>query len=307
MSDETGKPRHLGRGLAALFGDDTEDYANLDKVRLSKSVPIDQIQPNPDQPRRHFDDEALSDLVDSIRQQGLIQPIVVRRIGDSPNSYEIVAGERRWRAAQRARLHEVPVTVKELSDMEALEIALVENIHREDLSPLEEADGYRRLMEEFGHTQEVLAKALGKSRSHIANMTRLLTLPSEVKRMIEEGDLSAGHARALIGADDPVALAKLVVRKGLNVRQTEKLAHADKPAAAAPAGAREPAAKDPNTAALENDLSSLLGMVVEIRQKRDGGMLTIRYQSLEQLDDVLQRLTHAGGPDHGPEEEIVEI
>ncbi len=305
MTDEDSKRRHLGRGLAALFGDETEDYANLDRVRESKSVPIDQIQPNPNQPRRHFDDESLSDLVASIRQQGVIQPIVVRRVGDSPNTFEIVAGERRWRAAQRARLHEVPVTVKDLTDMEALEIALVENIHREDLSPLEEADGYRRLMEEFGHTQEVLAKVLGKSRSHIANMTRLLTLPDEVKRMIEDGTLSAGHARALIGAADPVALAELVVRKGLNVRQTEKLAQADKPATAS---TKRPAApKDPNTAALESDLSSLLGMSVEIRQKRDGGTLSIRYQSLEQLDDVLQRLTQSGGPDSDYEEEIVEI
>jgi len=305
MTEDDSQRRHLGRGLAALFGDESEDYANLDKVRLSKSVPIDHIQPNLHQPRRHFDDESLSDLVASIRQQGVIQPIVVRRVGDTPNAYEIVAGERRWRAAQRARLHEVPVTVKELSDMEALEIALVENIHREDLSPLEEADGYRRLMEEFGHTQEVLAKALGKSRSHIANMTRLLTLPDEVKRMIEDGSLSAGHARALIGAADPVALAKLVVRKGLNVRQTEKLAQADKPVAA-PAR-RAPAAKDPNTAALENDLSTLLGMSVEIKQKRDGGTLSIRYENLEQLDDVLQRLTQSGGPGPDFEEEIVEI
>jgi len=305
MTEDDSQRRHLGRGLAALFGDESEDYANLDKVRLSKSVPIDHIQPNPHQPRRHFDDESLSDLVASIRQQGVIQPIVVRRIGDTPNAYEIVAGERRWRAAQRARLHDVPVTVKELSDMEALEIALVENIHREDLSPLEEADGYRRLMEEFGHTQEVLAKALGKSRSHIANMTRLLTLPDEVKRMIEDRSLSAGHARALIGSADPVALAKLVVRKGLNVRQTEKLAQADKPVAA-PAR-RTPAAKDPNTAALENDLSTLLGMSVEIKQKRDGGTLSIRYENLEQLDDVLQRLTQAGGPGPDIEEEIVEI
>jgi len=305
MTDDDSKRRHLGRGLAALFGDENEDYANLDKVRESKTVPIDHVQPNPTQPRRHFDDDSLSDLVASIRQQGVIQPIVVRRIGDAPNTFEIVAGERRWRAAQRARLHEVPVTVKDLTDMESLEIALVENIHREDLSPLEEADGYRRLMEEFGHTQEVLAKALGKSRSHIANMTRLLSLPDEVKRMIEDGSLSAGHARALIGAADPVELAKIVVHKGLNVRQAEKLAQTDKPAAVPE---RRPAApKDPNTAALENDLSSLLGMTVEIKQKRDGGTLSIRYQSLEQLDDVLQRLTQSGGPGPDMEEEIVEI
>lgn len=307
MTAEDKKQRHLGRGLAALFGDESEDYASLDKVRLSKLVAIDQIQPNPDQPRRHFDDDALADLVDSIRQQGVIQPIVVRRAGDAPNRFEIVAGERRWRAAQRAKLHEVPVIVKELTDLETLEIALVENIHREDLTPLEEAEGYRRLMEEFGHTQDVLAKALGKSRSHIANMTRLLGLPTEVKRLIEDGSLSAGHARALIGAPDPVALAQQVVRQGLNVRQTEKLAQSDKPPSRKTAAPKAPAEKDPNTASLERDLSNHLGMAVHIAQKRDGGTLSIKYKTLEQLDDVLQRLTQGVGSGPDDQEEIVEI
>jgi len=311
MNAEDPKRRNLGRGLAALFGDENEDYASLDKVRLSKMVPIEHVRPNAGQPRKQFSEDSLQDLEHSIREQGVIQPIVVRRIENEPNVFEIVAGERRWRAAQRAQLHEVPVIIKELSDLEALEVALVENIHRDDLTPLEEAEGYRRLMEEFGHTQEVLANAVGKSRSHVANTVRLLGLPDDVKSLIGEGSLSAGHARALLGSDNPTGLAQEVVRKALNVRQTERLVKSakqtnDERAHKAPT----PSAKDPNTSALERDLSHHLGMAVSISTRRDGGSLTIRYQSLEQLDDILQRLSHVpdGAPvSDDPEEEIVEI
>lgn len=291
--EESGK-RSLGRGLSALLGAENEDYASLDRVRLSKMVPIELVHPGPFQPRHNFDDAQLQALSDSIRQNGILQPILVRRHPQTPNAYEIVAGERRWRAAQLAQLHEVPIVIRELGDREALELALVENVQRQDLSPLEEAEGYRRLLDEFGNTQEDLAKRVGKSRSHIANTLRLLNLPDSVKALLEEGKLTAGHARALLNAADPAAIAKEVVTKGLNVRQTERLVqNGRKPSARTSAAAAAPShpAKDPDTVALERDLSALLGLKVTISFQGQGGSLTIHYQTLEQLDDVLQRLS----------------
>lgn len=292
------KRKGLGRGLSSLLGEDAAP-----SVAATRTLPVEFLQPGKYQPRRHFDDEAMQALVSSIRQQGVVQPLLVREIGSG--RYEIIAGERRWRAAQQAQLHDVPVVVRDMSDREALEIALVENIQRQDLSPLEEAEAYKRLMEEFQHTQEALAQSVGKSRSHIANMLRLLALPASVHMLIESGALSAGHARALVNAPDPAALAHEVVAKGLSVRETERLAQRakGKDGAAATRGARPGGlgnragapvlAKDADTAALERDLTMLLGLKVSISFAGRGGALTIQYDTLEQLDDVIQRLNGA--------------
>lgn len=293
MADE--KRKNLGRGLSALLGEDTQDYAQLDRLRASKAVPIEFIQPGKYQPRHRVDDEALKDLTQSIAEKGILQPILVRRKDGQANVYEIIAGERRWRAAQRAGLHEVPVVIKDLTDQETLEIALVENLQRQDLTPLEEAEGYRRLMDEFSHTQEKLSQAVGKSRSHVANMMRLLSLPDPVKELMQTGQLTAGHARALLSAPNPIVLAREIVAKGLNVRQAEALAQGRpnaKPAAATP---HAPVKKDADTLALERDLAALLGLKVEIRFHGGGGTLSIHYTSLDQLDDILNRLSQ-GGP-----------
>ncbi len=292
---DTGKRTGLGRGLAALFGEDTEDYASLDKVRSAKTVPVEQLHPNQFQPRQIFNPEPMETLAASIAASGILQPILVRRHPSKPAEFEIVAGERRWRAAQMAKLHEVPVVIRDLSDAQALEFALVENVQRQDLSPIEEAEGYFRLIEGFKHTQEALAQVIGKSRSHIANTLRLLNLPDPVQDMVAEGKLSAGHARALLGAEDPLALAKAVIAKGLNVRQTESLvqnARARPPATGRPAKPKPAPArpKDADTLALERDLTALLGLKVTIEFEGKGGLLTIQYQTLEQLDDVLHRL-----------------
>jgi ParB family chromosome partitioning protein len=291
VSDEDPKSRQqLGRGLSALFGEDKEDYASLDAVRQAKNVPIEFLRPNRFQPRRVFDEEEIESLVASIAEHGVLQPILVRRDPNNSNAYEIVAGERRWRAAQKAKLHEVPVLIKELDDQHALEIAIVENVQRQNLNPIEEGEGYRRLIEEFGNRQEDLAKIIGKSRSHIANTMRLLTLPDEVRGLVETGQISAGHARALIGSDNPGELAKSIVKKGLNVRQTERLVK--KTSATGPkATRRAPAEKDPDTVILEHDLSNLLGLKVTFNLHGDGGELIIHYDSIDQLDDVLHRLT----------------
>ncbi len=294
---QTGR-QNLGRGLAALFGEETQaaDNAELDRIRPLKMVPIEFLRPGRFQPRHNFDPVQIQSLVDSVREKGILQPILVRRLPNEPNAYEIVAGERRWRAAQVAQLHEVPVTIRDLADREALEIALVENIQRENLNAMEEAEGYRRLLEEFQHTQEDLAKAVGKSRSHVANMMRLLSLPNAVRAMVEAGDLSAGHARALIGVDNAEAIARDVVKQGLNVRQTEKLIQAGRsPAKPAKATPPPPPAKDTNTLALERDLSNLLGLKVSISFRGGAGELTVHYQTLDQLDDVLRRLKKQPG------------
>lgn len=285
---EEGKRKQLGRGLSALFGDEGADYAELDRVRVSKPVPIEYLQPGRFQPRRHFDETEIEGLVDSIRANGILQPILVRRLPESPDRFEIVAGERRWRAAQKAALHEVPVIVKELADGDALEIALVENLQRQDLAPLEEAEAYRRLMEEFGHTQEDVARVLGKSRSHIANTVRLLELPQAVKSLLEEGKLSAGHARALLGAPEAEKLAHQIVSRGLNVRQTEHLARGEKEE-----GRRKAPPKDADTRALEAEVSNLLGLKVTINHRGAGGVVMIGYHTLEQLDELLRRLSQA--------------
>ncbi|MEE8562178.1 MAG: ParB/RepB/Spo0J family partition protein [Alphaproteobacteria bacterium] len=300
MTEESSQPhrgqRNLGRGLAALFGED-DGAAALAAVR---SVPVGQLRPGPVQPRRNFDDEALQALVQSVREKGVLQPLLVRRAVGGVESFEIIAGERRWRAAQLAQLHEVPVVVREMDNSEALEVALVENIQRQDLTPLEEAEGYRRLIDEFSHSQNELGRVVGKSRPHIANMLRLLGLPEQVKQMLDDGALSAGHARALLGSDDPVGLARKVVRRGLNVRQTERLVARARSQGGAAAGGRRgnrgSPGKDADTLALESDLSARLGLKVTISLKGEAGDITIHFQDLEQLDDVAHRLKRAPVP-----------
>lgn len=278
-----GRRRGLGMGLSALLGH-AADVAGAEGVRM---VPIEFLHPAPYQPRRHFGEDELAALTESIRAKGVLQPLLVRRLAEGSGQYEIVAGERRWRAAQRAGCHEVPVVAYALSDREALEVALLENVQRQDLSPLEEGEGYRRLIDEFGHTQEELARILGKSRSHIANLIRLLGLPQPVRALVERGELSAGHARALLGANDPARLAAEVVARGLNVRQTEALVRNRRQTSRVPS-ARP---RDADTAALERDLSRRLGLPVRVKARRQGGTLSIAYRSLEQLDDLIRRLS----------------
>lgn len=278
--------RGLGMGLSALLGSGAESWSGP-AAGAARTVPVEFLRPSPFQPRRTFGEDDLEALTASIRARGVMQPLLVRCSSDGDgDGFEIVAGERRWRAAQRAGLHELPVVVLQLSDREALEVALIENVQRQDLSPLEEADGYRRLIDEFGHTQEALASALGKSRSHLANLLRLLGLPETLRRMLEAGELSAGHARALLTAPDPLRLAKAVVARGLNVRQTERLVQADVRKPARRAGK----SKDPNTLALERDLASRLGLDVTISPKGSGGSLTIAYHTFDQLDNLIRRL-----------------
>jgi ParB family chromosome partitioning protein len=286
------KPRPgLGRGLSSLLGDNVreEPIAGTPEANSGiRMLPVSSLVPDPNQPRRHFDEEALANLADSIAARGLIQPIFVRPHG---HSYQIVAGERRWRAAQRARLHEVPVVVRELSDVETLEIALIENIQRQDLNAIEEAEGYARLIGEFGHTQEVLGKIVHKSRSHVANLLRLLDLPPAVREMVVQGIIDMGHARALLGAPDPEALAREVAAKDLSVRDTEKLARAAKPANARRGGDGEMSGRDADIAALERQLGDVLGLNVKVSYGAKGGTLTLSYSTLDQLDMVCQRLS----------------
>ncbi len=305
------KRSQLGRGLSALLGEDSGDYTELDKLRVSRLVPIEFIHPGPYQPRHGVDDEQIQSLAQSIRDKGILQPLLVRRHPEHANAFEIVAGERRWRAAQQAQVHEIPVVVRDFSDSEVLEIALVENLQRQDLSPLEEAEGYSRLIKEFSHTQANLARAVGKSRSYVANMMRLLGLPDSVKELVNGGALTAGHARALLNAENPDILARQVVRQGLNVRQTEKLAQTKGVRARV---RRKAAEKDADTLSLERDLTNLLGLKVEIRFRGVGGSLIIHYRSLDQLDDILHRLSHetrGAGPadsasEHGVEPDFTE-
>ena len=277
------KRASLGRGLAALFGETgARPLADIGSARV---VPIETIRPSPFQPRRHFGEEELEGLAQSIREKGIVQPLLVRPTEDEAADFELVAGERRWRAAQRAGLHEVPIVVRPLGDSEVLEIALVENLQREDLSPLEEAEAYSRLLKDFGRSQGELATSVGKSRSHVANTVRLLSLPPPVRRQVEDGALSAGHARALLAAPDPAALAGEVVRRGLNVRATEALVRRR---AAQPA--RRPKPPDTDTVALEAELATMLGLRVSLNAKGRGGSLTLHYTSLDQLDRVLTLL-----------------
>jgi ParB family transcriptional regulator, chromosome partitioning protein len=276
--------RPLGRGLAALFGE--ADAGATAQFVTQRRVPIEQIRPGRFQPRQRLSEAELDALAQSIREKGILQPLLVRPLAGEEADFELVAGERRWRAAQRVGLHEVPVIVRPMADSEALEIALVENLQREDLSPLEEAEAYSRLMDEFGRTQANLAEAVGKSRSHVANMVRLLSLPEPVRRRLSEGELTAGHARALLAAPDPAALAEEVVRRGLNVRATERLVQRR---ADAPPKARRPT-RDTDTATLEHELSAHLGLRVMIEQRTRGGALTVHYATLDQLDRVLRLL-----------------
>ncbi len=282
------KQRRLGRGLAALIGDDTTEEAIVQDVRSLRHVPIELIEPNPNNPRKIFKEQELEDLTRSLREKGMLQPLLVRPKPDQ-RSFEIIAGERRWRAAQRAGLHDLPVLIRELTDGEALEIALVENIQRSDLNPIEEARGYAQLIEQFGYTQQKLAEAVGKSRSHIANTLRLLALPSEVQRRLEEGELTAGHARTLIAKSDPVAVADQIVRLGLTVRDAERLSREG----GSETLSAEPAQKSPDIRALEAELEEHLGLRVDIADGRRGGRLVIHYRTLEQLDDVCRRLARA--------------
>ncbi len=278
----------LGRGLSALIGE-SEPEEGLASPEAD-AIAIDLIKPNPDQPRRRFSDDEIDELAASIRERGVIQPLVLRP-DPSGEGYQIVAGERRWRAAQRAQLHEVPAVVRDLDDQTVLEVAIIENVQRADLTPVEEARGYSRLMQDFGHTQEKLASIVGKSRPHIANALRLLTLPETVLGYLDEGRISAGHARALVTAENPVALAEQVIARNLSVRETEALARRAKPEGPArPSGG---AGKDADTKALEMDLSANLGMKVRIDHKseKDGGELRIRYASLDELDAICQLIS----------------
>lgn len=296
MADKKQERRGLGRGLSALMADvdvadQTSGETSARPRRADDQVPIEKIEPNPDQPRREFSEEDLKELAASIREKGIIQPLIVRKNPTKSSDYQIVAGERRWRAAQMAQLHEVPVVIRDFSDTEVLEIAIIENIQRADLNPVEEATGYRQLMDRFGHTQEKLATALSKSRSHIANLMRLLQLPEDVLAYLRSGALTAGHARALITTDDPSALAKLVVDRGLSVRETERLAK--QPKQTEPKAKTRPAEKDADTKALEGDLSANLGMKVTVDHKpgQEAGNVTIRYKSLDELDEICRVLT----------------
>jgi len=291
MANTKGKPRGLGRGLSALMADvNPEQISAVAKSSRNTEVfvPIEKVMANPEQPRRQFVQVDLDDLTASIKEKGVLQPLIVRpRDG---GMYEIVAGERRWRASQAAQLHEVPVLIRDYSDVEVMEVALIENIQRADLNALEEAQSYKLLMEKFGHTQEKMAEALGKSRSHIANLVRLLHLPDDVQLLVQERKLSAGHARALITSDNASDLAKKIVKGALSVRATEALVKKDA-AGDTPRSARAPkklVEKDADTRALENDLSAILRMGVSIDHKPGGeaGSVTISYDSLDQLDEL---------------------
>ncbi|TNE39491.1 MAG: ParB/RepB/Spo0J family partition protein [Alphaproteobacteria bacterium] len=291
MADEA-RPKGLGRGLSALLGDETEDYASLERVRSTRELPIEYLEPNPNQPRRQFDEGDLNDLSNSIKEKGILQPILVRRLSGPGERYQIVAGERRWRAAQKAAVHNVPVIIKDLTDAETLEIALIENVQRADLNPIDEAAGYRALMDEFDHTQEDLAKLIGKSRSHIANSLRLLTLPGEVRELIVAGRLSAGHGRTLVGAANAALLAKEIIARDLNVREAEQLARGGgAPKSKSVRSSRAGADKDADTLALERNLTSSLGLKVEIDAVGEKGTLKVHFTTLEQLDALCQKLS----------------
>ena len=288
--------KSLGRGLSALLADVNLDEGissgqTVGRAVDSLEVPIEKVHANPNQPRRTFVAKDLDDLTASIAEKGVIQPLIVRVDPKNANTYEIVAGERRWRAAQKAKLHSIPVLIRDLTDTEVLELAIIENIQRADLNAVEEAMGYRQLMDKFGHTQEKLAQALGKSRSHIANLLRLLNLPSEVLEFLRDGRLSAGHARALVPAEDPLVLARVIISKGLSVRQAEILAKTKKPQTATKRQLKP--AKDADTRAIEADLAAHLGVKVSIDHKTgsEKGVLRIDYSDLEQLDGLCQLLS----------------
>ncbi|MDT3685230.1 MAG: ParB/RepB/Spo0J family partition protein [Pseudorhodoplanes sp.] len=292
MAEETRS--RLGRGLAALMGDVGAESAVTERTgpRTPRRVPIEQITPSPRNPRRTFADDDLTELSQSIKERGIIQPIVVRALKSGKDAYEIIAGERRWRAAQKAGLHDVPIVLLDVGDAEALELAIIENVQRTDLNPLEEAAGYQSLATDYKHSQDDIASIVGKSRSHVANTLRLLKLPDSVKIFISEGKLSAGHARALVGQPNPEELAQDIVNRGLNVRQAEALRQDN--AKAAPKKSKAKARKDADTAAAEKRLSDALGLAVEIKHGSRGGQVQIKYKTLEQLDEVIKRLEGGG-------------
>ena len=285
MAEESTRSR-LGRGLASLIGDmGSETNVAPERVRGQRRVPIEFLRPNPRNPRREFPVAHLDELANSIKERGIIQPIAVRPVRGANDAFEIIAGERRWQAAQRAGLHEVPVVILDVSDVEALELAIVENVQREDLNPLEEAAGYQALIDEFKYHQDDIAKTVGKSRSHIANMLRLLKLPEFVKTAIRSGQFSAGHARALIGHPEPERIAQQIIERGLNVRQVEALARQHGKGAT-----RHPRPKEADTVAMEKRVSDALGLAVTIDHGGNGGAVHIKYRNLDQLRDVVKRL-----------------
>lgn len=297
------KSRGLGRGLDALFGDEepgdetvtvsaAAQSASADPAR--KVVNVGQLDPHPDQPRTHFDEDALKALASSIKKHGLLQPILVRPSRMNPGRYEIIAGERRWRAAQRAQLHEVPIIIKELDDDQTFQIALIENLQREDLNAMEEAKGYQRLVDEYNHSHESVGEVIGKSRSHVANMIRLLQLPNSVQSMVTNGELTAGHARALLNAENPALLAQEIVSKNLSVRQAEKLAK-NNAGVNFKAHKKGKASKDADLVAVEKMMSDALGMNAEVTMKGErNGILTLEFANLDQFDLLMARLTQRG-------------
>ncbi|MDE2577698.1 MAG: ParB/RepB/Spo0J family partition protein [Hyphomicrobiales bacterium] len=287
--------RRLGRGLAALIGTGAEDTIVPQRAANAgqRKAPVEFLRPNAHNPRKDFGEEDLTDLANSIREKGVLQPIVVRAFAGLKDAFEIIAGERRWRAAQKAGLHEVPIVVVTASDKEALELAIIENVQRADLNPLEEATGYERLVAEYGYTQADLAKTIGKSRSHVANMMRLTKLPAQTKAFLSDGRISAGHARALLAVSDPDATARMIVAQGLTVRDVEQIAQRqnepdEKQSASAPAGAK--AQKDADTRALEKRLADALGLVALIKGKGEKGELVLKYKTLDQLDLLCGKL-----------------
>jgi ParB family chromosome partitioning protein len=287
MVDEPSRPMRLGRGLAALLGDGADEGLSLARGPQQRMLLLDQIRPNRFNPRKHFDEDDLEELAASIAEKGVIQPIVVRPVPGAAETFEIIAGERRWRAARKANRPSIPVVVMEAADRDVLELAIIENVQRADLNPLEEAAGYEQLMAQFGYVQADLAKIIGKSRSHVANTLRLTKLPDSVKARVLSGVLSAGHARALLAVADPERVAARVEEEGLTVRDVERIAQTGERAAGSRSSKAE---KDADTRALEQALNEVLGLEVKIDHKGAGGAMTIRYRTLEQLDGLCQRL-----------------
>ncbi|MER8829702.1 ParB/RepB/Spo0J family partition protein [Mesorhizobium sp. M0938] len=290
MSEDLSRKR-LGRGLAALIGEiDRPAAVEKQGMNADGKVPIEFLSPNPKNPRRHFGDADLTDLAQSIREHGVVQPVVARPSPTQAGRYEIIAGERRWRAAQRAGLSEIPIIVRDVNDRTALELAIIENVQRTDLNPVEEALGYQQLIDDHGYTQADLGQVIGKSRSHVANTLRLLKLPDVIRDMLVDGALSAGHARTLVTAEDPAGLAKRIVEEGLSVRQAEALAQMPAGAPTVKRQAAEPAQKDADTLALEKLMTDTIGMIVTVEHKERGGVLRVAYRTLDQLDELCRRL-----------------
>jgi ParB family chromosome partitioning protein len=297
----TEKNRRLGRGLSALLGEPEAEHLEsgtdtpqpAGKAAGVQALPIELIRPNPDQPRRTIGEDELAALAASISEKGIVQPILVRPVASENHSYEIVAGERRWRAAQRAQLHEIPALIRELNDLETLEIGIIENVQRTDLNPVEEAQAYKQLIDKFGHSQERIAQSVSKSRSHVANMVRLLALPEPVLTMLADGQLTTGHARAIATAPDPEELALVVIARDLSVRAAEALSRKalDRPSPPKRKSKDKLVEKDSDTKALEADIAARLGLDVDIRHGSKGGEIRVQYQTLEQLDDVCRRLS----------------